>query len=207
MENPFASERLIYRAMEDTDDDFVHSIQSDPIGFGNSSFGVMKPQRRKDTVEGYAKGIKEQAFLGVIICLPSAPAVLGEDGTTVTTPARSEVPIGVVELSPSKPSWSHHRESYISIDVAPGHRGKGYGTEALAWVANWAFQIAGLHRLTIETFGYNEGACRLYERVGFVPEGRKRKAVWFNGAWHDFVTFGMLEDEWRDRERAKGRTF
>ena len=100
---------------------------------------------------------------------------------------------------------AHHRNSYIGIDVLRPFQGKGYGSEAIEWVLGYGFQFAGLHRIGIEAFSYNPGALRLYERLGFVPEGRRREEMWFNGAWHDIITFGMLEHEWRESQANGGR--
>lgn len=58
--------------------------------------------------------------------------------------------------------------------------------------------MAGLHRIQIIAFSFNDGAMRLYERMGFREEGRQRESMWFNGGWHDTVTYGMLEQEWRE---------
>jgi hypothetical protein len=34
-----------------------------------------------------------------------------------------------------------------------------------------------------------------------VYEGVQREALWFNGGWHDYVTFGMLEVSGRHGRR------
>ena len=226
MSDPFQSERLLYRAVEDTpeDEDFLHSVQSDAWAYANSSFTILKPETKKETIEGYKKYLAETALLGVIVCLP-APAAATEEQTAEAEPkeqavedAKAEpsktapkkprpIPIGAISLKPRGAGREQHRESYISIDIAAPYRSQGYGGEAIRWILNWGFQIAGLHRITIECFSYNGGAAKLYERLGFTPEGRKRQSLWFNGGWHDHLTFGMLEDEWRDSEREKGRKF
>lgn len=64
---------------------------------------------------------------------------------------------------------------------------------------------AGLHRMRIGCFSFNEGARRLYEQLGFVLEGRNREAVWKNGAWYDIIDMGMLEGEWRERYLINGK--
>lgn len=55
---------------------------------------------------------------------------------------------------------------------------------------------AGLHRINITCFAWNEGAGRLYERCGFVPEGRRREVAYFDGKWMDILEFGILDREW-----------
>lgn len=53
---------------------------------------------------------------------------------------------------------------------------------------------------------WNEGAVRLYERLGFVHEGRRRDFFWHDGKYHDSVEMSMLEQEWREMyDGKKGR--
>ena len=85
------------------------------------------------------------------------------------------------------------------MDIQSEYQGKGYGTEAIQWALNWAFQMAGLHRVNVACFEYNPGAARLYEKLGFVLEGRKRQALWFHGRWWDLIELGVLEGEWMRR--------
>ncbi|KAM0805902.1 acyl-CoA N-acyltransferase [Usnea florida] len=111
------------------------------------------------------------------------------------------MPIGQIHLHPP-PSESHHRKASLSINILPAHQNHGYGTEALQWVLQWGFQTAGLHRVELFCFEWNEGARRLYERVGFRLEGRRREALWFEGRWWDLLEFGLLEGEWRGRSEG-----
>jgi RimJ/RimL family protein N-acetyltransferase len=93
----------------------------------------------------------------------------------------------------------------MSITICREEQGKGYGTEAIKWALEWAFLAGGLHRVGIGCFSFNEGARRLYERLGFVVEGRAREIVWKNGCWHDVIEMGMLEGEWRERYLIDGK--
>ena len=185
--DPFHSLRLIYRAVEDTPEDelFINQIQRDAEAQSAAQFDLLVPESRRSSNK-FRDRLRDKALLGVIICL--APA----------GPSDAPQPIGALSLRlPASAASAHHRHSYIGIDVLRSFQGKGYGSEAIEWVLGYGFQMAGLHRVGIEAFSYNPGALRLYERLGFVPEGRKREEVWFNGGWHDVVTFGMLEHEWR----------
>lgn len=183
--NPFHSARLVYRAVEpNEDEDFFLKIQQDPIGYRNSNARLASPQSRED-VKRYMEHLASKALLGVVICLP-AP-----------TPESKPIPIGDIHLSPIPSYLAHHRNTTIGIDILPDYQGKGYGSEAINWVLEWAFQIAGVHRVAISAFEWNEGAVRLYGRLGFQLEGRGREAMWYNGRFWDDVQFGMLEHEWR----------
>lgn len=193
----FQSERLRYRAVEDTpgDLDFLYSIATDAEGFANSNFATLKPQSREDASQ-YRKYLAEHALIAAIVCLAPGPHAGAADGHDAGTP------VGLVALQGARPSHARHRGAHVSIDVLPAHQRRGYGSEAIGWALRWGFRMGGLHRIAIESFSHNEGAGRLYERLGFVPEARRREALWFNGGWSDVLGFAMLEHEWRDREAS-----
>lgn len=111
--------------------------------------------------------------------------------------------IGEIHLSRLAPQHAHHRCTEIGIDIIPEHQGKGYGGEAINWSLDYAFRLAGLHRVKIRGFEWNAGALRLYERLGFVNEGREREACWHEGRFWDSVELGMLEGEWRAMQEKR----
>ncbi len=53
-----------------------------------------------------------------------------------------------------------------NLGMTPGHRGRGAGT-ALLLQAMHGFRRAGLQRAILEVTAQNEGAIRLYRRLGF----------------------------------------
>ncbi|KAF3059214.1 putative ribosomal N-acetyltransferase YdaF [Daldinia childiae] len=193
--DPFRSERLVYRAVNDQPQDiaFIHSIQRDAEAQSGSSYALLRPESIKASTE--FKDRIEKCLLGALICLP-VTGLAEKDSETL--------PIGIICLKATPLSHAHHRNSDISIDIAKEYRGQGYGGEAIRWALWYGFQMAGLHRISIETFSFNEGAMKLYERLGFTCEGKHREAMWFNGRWHDDVVYGMLEDEWREEQRKAG---
>lgn len=48
-------------------------------------------------------------------------------------------------------------------------------------------------------FAFNGGAIRVYERLGFRHEGRRREVLHLDGLWHDSLLPGLLRHEWRGR--------
>lgn len=215
--NLFRSERLVYRAIEDSDEDldFIHSISLDAEGFANGMDLALVPQN-KDATKRWKQRL-ETAIIAVIVCLPppSGPEqATGTDTAKDDAPAPTQAqpdkkaagptPIGLISLAGSTSMrTAQHRNANVGIDILPPYQRRGYGSEAIRWVVGWGFQDYGLHRIGIESFSHNEGAGRLYERLGFVPEQRKREVLWFRGGWSDLLGFAMLEDEWRERERQR----
>ena len=52
-----------------------------------------------------------------------------------------------------------------------------------------------LHRIQAEVYRDNLPGQALFERVGFVREGTRRRASWRRDQWQDGVLYGMLADE------------
>lgn len=205
----FNSERLTYRAVEDNDEDldFLHSITLDEEGFVNSNNLILRPQNKESTKKW--KQYLGTHLIAVIICLtPSNADTVAGAGAAGSDEAQTKkkadpTPIGIVSLTGLNPRATQHRNANIGIDILPDYQRKGYGTEAINWITKWGFQTYGLHRIGIESFSHNEGAGRLYEKLGFVPEQRLREALWYQGGWSDQLGFAMLEDEWRQRQGQK----
>ena len=81
--------------------------------------------------------------------------------------------------------------AYIVMGVIASHRGRGIGTELLARVEELARKQA-VHRMELEVFEKNEGAVRLYEKLGFVAEGRRREAIKKADGYEDIIWMGKL---------------
>lgn len=76
--------------------------------------------------------------------------------------------------------------------VGPEVFDHGYGTEATRLVRDFAFGPLGLHRLSLEVVADNERAIRVYDKAGFVLEGRRREVQRVAGLWRDTLEMGML---------------
>jgi len=62
---------------------------------------------------------------------------------------------------------SHESDLYIyDIHVDPAQRGKGTGTRVLGWIEDQA-RARGAASVTLSVFAHNDGAIRLYERLGY----------------------------------------
>jgi RimJ/RimL family protein N-acetyltransferase len=194
MDNAFRSANLIYRAIEDNDEDkaFIHDkINSDPI-IGAQMATASSPARKKGT-QDQVKYLSTDALLGVMICLPADPTTEASAAAAHAAPT----PIGLVNLGAPRKGALWNRNTTVGIAIARAYQGKGYGSEALNWVVDWAFVFGGMNKVGIGCASFNPGAERLYKRLGFVEEGRIRHDFWFKGEFHDRIELGMLEDEWR----------
>jgi diamine N-acetyltransferase len=74
---------------------------------------------------------------------------------------------------------------------------KGYGTEAILLLLDYAFGALNFHRIALGVVGFNARAIRFYEKVGFRQEGIQRDGYYLDHQYHDFVMMSILEDEYR----------
>ena len=86
----------------------------------------------------------------------------------------------------------------LSIGIGePDYRDRGFGSEALQLVLNYAFAELNLFRVGLDVISTNDRAVHLYEKLGFQREGIMRRAVHREGRRHDVLHMGLLRDEWR----------
>ncbi|KAA2264326.1 GNAT family N-acetyltransferase [Solihabitans fulvus] len=77
--------------------------------------------------------------------------------------------------------------------------GRGYGTEALRLWTGYLFASTDALRLDYATFSGNPGMIATGRKLGFVEEGRFRRARRWAGGVHDSVVLGVLREEWVER--------
>lgn len=105
-----------------------------------------------------------------------------------------DAPIGIVSIHGIE--WNNRTGTLaIGFGLAQ-HRGKGYGGDAMALALRYAFWELNLHRVGLDYIEYNaQGRC-LYEKAGFVEEGRVREFIHRDGKRYDRVMMGLLRGEW-----------
>ena len=82
----------------------------------------------------------------------------------------------------------------LGMMVHDQFQGQGIGRKLLAALLDIADNYLALVRVELEVFADNARAIGLYERMGFVHEGRKRKAVWRHGEHQDILVMGRLRE-------------
>ena len=104
-------------------------------------------------------------------------------------------PIGSISLNELNP-----KDRGATFGIAIGDKeywGQGCGTEAARLLVKYGFEQLNLHRICSAVYSFNERSQRMHKRMGFIEEGRRRKAIFKNGQYWDVVEFGMLSEEWK----------
>ena len=98
-------------------------------------------------------------------------------------------------------NWSS-QSCMLAIGIGePDFRGRGYGTEGLDLLVSYAFRELNMHRVGLVVFAFNERALHVYERYGFVHEGRIREGNYRDGSYFDVIQMGILRPEWEHRSK------
>ena len=92
---------------------------------------------------------------------------------------------------------AHGRCSWAFYIAASDLRGRGVGSVVEYTVLSHVFDTLGLERLCCEVLDMNGPVIEMHKRFGFVEEGRLRRHIRKDGAWHDVIMLAMLRDEWR----------
>jgi RimJ/RimL family protein N-acetyltransferase len=109
-----------------------------------------------------------------------------DDATVVGTISWRRVRYGP---NPESDAWM------IGIELEPGARGRGYGSEAQRLAADYLFETTSLHRVEASTDIDNLAEQRSLEKAGFTREGVNRGAQFRAGGYHDLVMYARLRED------------
>jgi RimJ/RimL family protein N-acetyltransferase len=125
---------------------------------------------------------QEQRLLADIAESPRAIMLVAEAGGEL---------IGELSLKAISPRRAVRHVATLGMSVKQSWRGKGVGralmTEALAWAPT-----AGITRIELYVYARNAPAVALYERFGFVVEGRRRNFIREGDAYLDDLVMARL---------------
>ncbi len=74
-------------------------------------------------------------------------------------------------------------------------RGRGHGTEAMRLIMQHAFGMMNLRKITLEVVAFNTAAIHVYEKVGFVHEGRLKAEFHHDGQYHDVCIMSAFKEK------------
>lgn len=93
-----------------------------------------------------------------------------------------------------------HRHAELGYWLGVSYWGQGYATEAAREILRYGFEDLGLHRIFASHFKHNPASGRILLKLGMRHEGCQREHV---RKWDQFVDselYGMLRQEWGDRD-------
>jgi RimJ/RimL family protein N-acetyltransferase len=174
-------ERVCLRPLEKEDLIHIQKWANDPEI--RRLTGEVKPMTQAGAEKFFERVKNDQNRVWFVIVLRENGEVIGEAG-----------------LLRMFHAW---RTTDLSIIIgAKDEWGKGYGTETINLLLDYAFGYLNFHRVAIGVVGFNAAALRFYEKVGFKREGIQRDGYYHDHEYHDFVMMSILEDEFRKLQKV-----
>ena len=86
----------------------------------------------------------------------------------------------------------------IHIKLAQtSERGKGYGTDAVSALVAYSFDELRLNCIYCRVKEDNISSQKMFEKCGFVKEGRLRSRVFHDGKFADFFEYSVIRSEYK----------
>lgn len=93
--------------------------------------------------------------------------------------------IGYISISFAK-FRKMRSNAYLVLSVRSDHQNKGIGTKLIQDAEKLA-HARGTRRIELEVFAKNTGAHKLFKRLGYEEEGRKRKIAQIGNEFDDLI--------------------
>lgn len=169
-------ENIYFKAINTNDAQEIHEFASDEEVSRFIGWNLMHTLKEtQDHVEKMIKRESEGTHLYASIVLKSTQEV-----------------IGTVMIFNFDKEANHAEVGYV---FHKDHWGKGYGTEAVSLITNFAFESLKLHRLHANVVDTNIGSIRILEKNGFELEGRLKDYFFIEDRYYDELILGKLESK------------
>lgn len=145
-------------------------------------------QGQLERVKAAVEAIKEDKGSLFLICLKESKDVIGEV-------MLSEVVRGNLQ------------SCWIGYFLDKEYNGRGYMTEAVKLVVDYAFQELDFHRIEAGVMPHNKGSIKVLLKAGFHKEGIAKKNVKINGHWEDHQTLAIVNEETTSQEIKKVKRY
>jgi RimJ/RimL family protein N-acetyltransferase len=174
---PLETERLVLRPFAEDDFDFLSELYGDETVARWLYVGPESPDEvRVRLARNLSRTeLTEESGLGAVVTL--------RDGTRV----------GTINL------WYtsfEHRNAELGYSLLPGHQGHGYAVESSRALLDWAFTVAGVHRVEARLEPRNVASARVAEKLGMRREAHFVENEWVKGEWSSEAVYAILEREW-----------
>jgi ribosomal-protein-alanine N-acetyltransferase len=92
-------------------------------------------------------------------------------------------------------AMGNFRSCFLGYRIDERENSKGYATEAILRVVEFAFDELKLHRIEANIMPGNKPSIRVAEKCGFVYEGSSSKYLQINGVWEDHMHYVLLNEK------------
>ena len=163
------------RALEPEDLDFLYSLENNPdiweISGTTTPYSRHVLQRYLDNAHRDIYDVKQ---LRLCIC-NEADAVIGLIDLFDFDPKNRRAGLGIVILTADE-------------------RGKGFGSEAITMLSDYAFITLDVHQLYANVIEDNLASIHLFEKLGFEKVGLKKDWIFSNGSYKNEILYQKINN-------------
>jgi len=92
-----------------------------------------------------------------------------------------------------------NRKTEIGYFLGESFQGKGLVTKSCRVLIEYAFDELKLNRVEMRCGVENGKSRKIPEKLGFKEEGIIRQTAWLHDHFVDYVIYGLLADEWKNK--------
>lgn len=100
--------------------------------------------------------------------------------------------VGMIDLFDFNPQ--HHRAG-IGILISPDFQKKGYASETLELLINYAFSVLNLHQIYANITSDNTKSLSLFAKYNFEQVGIKKQWIFSKGIYKDEILFQLINNQ------------
>ncbi len=167
---------IILRALEPADLDFLYALENDESVWEVShtqtpySYFVLKQY-----LDNSHKDIFEVKQLRLVICDKKSKKVLG-----------------LIDLFDFNPL--HHRVGIGVVIAYENDKQKGYASQAVSLVTNYAFLHLNVHQVYANIPEDNKASIQLFEKLKFTLSGTKKDWLYANGSYKNELQYQLIHE-------------
>jgi len=167
-------DRLTLREFEPADEEALHAIVGDPVVTEYTLWGPNQPaDTRAFLARATAQADAPEARVGYHLALVEPDGMLA----------------GSVVLDIENAA---HGRAAAGVVVAPWRWGKGYASEAMGLMLQFAFGQLGLHRISAHCHPEHAAGSRVLEKAGMRFEGTLHGYKRVRGEWLDSLLYARV---------------
>ena len=167
---------IVLRALEPTDLDFLYQMENDESVWEVSNTSTPYSQFiLKQYLENSHKDIFEVKQLRLVICT-----------------SENQKAIGCIDLFDFEPK--HHRVGVGILISSEKDKQKGYASEALQLLTNYAFTHLNVHQVYANIPEDNLPSIKLFEKLGFLKSGTKLDWIHSKGSYKNELHYQLINN-------------
>lgn len=167
-------ENISFKALSTTDAQEIHNYASDKEVSRFIGWSLMNTlNETREHIETMVKREAASTHLYASIVQKSTQEIIGTAMIFNFDQEANQAEIGYV----------FHRD----------HWGKGFGTECVALMSDFAFESLNLHKLHASVVDANIGSARILEKNGYLIEGNLRDHFLIDEKYYNALLFGRIQ--------------